>query len=85
MKDSWPKPLYCLLEEKCPGVNSVSYTCVLLYPSEGLLQGVSSSGALGGVRWQAIGIHSFNCWVAVGLVRDAGEAVDNWSDNAGHS
>lgn len=66
-------------------MNSVSYTRVLLHTSEGLLQSVSSSGALGGVRGQAVGIHSFHCWVAVGLVRDASEAVDNWSDDAGHS
>lgn len=65
-------------------VKSVSYTCVLLHPSEGLLHCVCSSGALGRVRGQAVGIHSFHCWVAVGLVRDASEAVDNWSDNAGH-
>lgn len=65
-------------------VNSVALTCVLLHAGEGLLQCVCSSGALGGVRWQAIGIHGFNRWVAVGLVRDASEAVDNWSDDAGH-
>lgn len=85
MKELAHYSLHSLLEGKCPGVNSVSCTCVLLYPGKGLLKCICSSRALGGVRWQAVGIHGFNCWVAVGLVRDASETVDNWRDDAGHS
>lgn len=59
-------------------------TCVLLYSGEGLLEGVGSSGALSGVGRQAVGVHRLHGGVSVGLVRDAGEAVDDGRDDAGH-
>lgn len=59
-------------------------TCVLLYSSEGLLQGVSSGGALGGVGRQAVGVHSLHGRMSVGLMRNAGESVDDGRDNAGN-
>lgn len=62
----------------------MALTCVLLYSGEGLLEGVSSGGALGGVRWQAVSVHSLHGWVSVGLMRDASESVDDGCDNAGH-
>lgn len=61
------------------------HTCVLLYSSESLLEGVSSGGALGGVGWKAIGVHSLHSGVSVRLMRDASESVDNGCDDAGHA
>lgn len=58
--------------------------CVLLHPSEGLLQGISSCGALGGVWGQAVGVDGLHSRVSVGLMRNAGEAVDDGRDDAGH-
>lgn len=60
-------------------------TGVLLDPGEGLLEGVGGRGALGGVGRQAVGVHSLHSGVSVGLVRDAGESVDDGRDDAGHS
>ena len=62
----------------------VSHTCVLLYSGEGLLEGVSSGGALGGVGRQAVGVHSLHSGVSVGLMRNAGESIDDGRDDAGH-
>lgn len=71
---------------KCSVVNRafLPLTCVLLYSSEGLLEGVSCGGALGGVGRQAVGVHSLHRGVSVGLMRDAGETVDDGRDDAGH-
>lgn len=63
---------------------SLALTCVLLHSGEGLLEGVSSGGALGGVGRQAVGVHGLHGRMSVGLMRDAGESVDNGCDNAGH-
>lgn len=60
------------------------HTCVLLYSSEGLLEGISGSGALSGIGRQAVGVHGLHSGVSVGLMRDASEAVDDGRDNAGH-
>jgi len=61
-------------------------TCVLLHSGEGLLEGVGSAGALGGVRRQAVGVHGLHrgVGVSVGLMGDAGESVDEGRDEAGH-
>lgn len=61
------------------------HTCVLLYSGEGLLEGVGGGGALSGVGRQAVGVHGLHGGVSVGLMRDAGEAVDDGRDDAGHS
>lgn len=58
-------------------------TRVLLYPSEGLLEGISSGGALGGVRRQAVGVHRLHSGMSVGLMRNASESVDDGRDDAG--
>lgn len=60
------------------------HTCVLLYSGEGLLEGVGSRGALSGVGRQAVGVHGLHGGVSVGLMRNAGEAVDDGRDDAGH-
>lgn len=65
-------------------IRFLSHTCVLLYSGEGLLEGVSRGGALGGVVRQAVGVHSLHSRVPVGLMRDAGESVDDGRDDAGH-
>lgn len=56
----------------------------MLYSGEGLLEGVGGGGALGGVGRQAVGVHSLHSGVSVGLMRDAGESVDDGRDDAGH-
>lgn len=56
----------------------------MLYSGEGLLEGVSRGGALGRVGRQAVGVHSLHSRVSVGLMRDAGESVDDGRDDAGH-
>lgn len=56
----------------------------MLYSSEGLLEGVRSGGALGGVGRQAVGVHSLHSRVSVRLMMDAGESVDDGRDDAGH-
>lgn len=60
------------------------HTCVLLYSGEGLLEGVGSSRALSGVGRQAVGVHGLHSGMSVGLMWDAGEAVDDGCDDAGH-
>lgn len=80
----------CLRRSVQPQVRSVvnrafpSHTCVLLYSGEGLLEGVGCGGALGGVGGQAVGVHGLHGRVSVGLMRNAGEAVDDGRDDAGH-
>lgn len=66
-------------------ITFLPHTCVLLYSGEGLLEGVSCGGALGGVGRQAVGVHSLHSRVPVRLMRDTGESVDNGRDDAGHS
>lgn len=50
-----------------------------------MLEGVGSSGALGGVGRQAVGVNGLHGRVSVGLMRDAGESVDDRRDDAGYS
>lgn len=59
-------------------------TCVLLNTCEGLLERVGGVGALGGVRRQAVGVDRLHGGMSVGLMRDAGESVDDGRDDAGH-
>lgn len=49
-----------------------------------MLEGVGCRGALGGVGRQAVGVDRLHGRVSVGLMRDAGEAVDDGGDDAGH-
>lgn len=62
---------------------TVCSTCVLLDAREGLLERVGCGGALGGVRWQAVGVHRLYR-MTVGLVRDSAESVNNRSHDARH-
>lgn len=59
-------------------------TCVLLDASESLLKCVGSSGALGGVWWQAVGVDRLHR-MTIGLRWDTSEAINDGCHYAGHA